>query len=160
MRKLFGGLVTAFVLVFLVGVTSGGEKADKYVGMVKCKTCHRAKIRGQQFQKWVAGPHAKAYEVLGTDKAKAVAKKAGVKGSPQEAAECLTCHVTAYNVADSLKAATYKMEEGITCEACHGPGSSYFPLKVMKALYERTTDAASVGLTRPNEAVCKTCHNK
>ncbi len=158
--KLIGGLALTLVLFFSLSSEAGPGKVHKYIGIKKCKMCHQTAARGKQYQKWASGPHAKAYETLATPEAKQVAEKAGVKGDPQKAAECLVCHVTAYNAPASQKAPTYKMEEGVTCEACHGPGSDYWSLKVMKGLAAGTIEPASVGMTVPNEKTCVTCHNK
>ena len=51
----------------------------QYIGATKCKMCHKSEKKGNQFGKWEAGPHAKAYATLATDEAKAVAKKAGIE---------------------------------------------------------------------------------
>ena len=132
----------------------------KYIGANKCKMCHKSATKGNQFGIWSESAHAKAYATLATDKAKAVAKKAGVSGDPQKADECLGCHVTAFSAPASAKAATYKMEEGVTCETCHGPGSLYKSMKVMKALTAGTQDAAAVAFMKATEKTCLECHNE
>jgi len=114
MKKIITMLATlALMAAFVVPVFSADAQ---YVGVNKCKMCHKSAKKGNQFGKWSESAHAKAYATLATDEAKAVAKKAGVSGDPQKAAECLTCHVTGYSAPASAKAATYKMEEGVTCE--------------------------------------------
>jgi len=158
-------MLSAGALLVVIALGSSAQQAEKkkvfkYVGMKKCKTCHRTKARGQQYQKWAESPHAKAYEVLATEEAKKAAAKAGVKGDPQKASQCLTCHVTGYGAPASQKAPTYSPKEGVTCEACHGPGSAYFKMKIMKAIYAGEQDPAEVGLIRPTEKTCVTCHNK
>jgi len=132
----------------------------QYIGANKCKMCHKSETKGNQFGKWSASAHAKAYTTLATDAAKAVAKKAGVSGDPQKADKCLACHVTAFCAPASAKAATYKLEEGITCETCHGPGSLYKSMKVMKALAAGTQDAAAVAFAKASEKTCLECHNE
>lgn len=131
------------------------EKVYSYVGLKKCKPCH---IKNQ-YKVWNAAPHSKAYEELASEEALAVAKKLGLKEEPQKSAECLSCHVTAYGVADSLKT-KITLEEGVSCEACHGPGSDYWSMKVMKALSAGKQDPAAVGLWAQTEEMCITCHNK
>ncbi len=132
----------------------------QYIGVGKCKMCHKSEKKGNQFGKWSNGPHAKAYTVLATEEAKAVAKKAGVEGDPQKADACLACHVTAFDAPASAKAATFKIEEGVGCEACHGPGSLYKSMKVMKALAAGTQDAAAVAFVKASEQTCLKCHNE
>lgn len=42
----------------------------------------------------------------------------------------------------------------LDCEACHGPGSAYAPLAVMKDPQK----ARAAGLVQPEAAFCQTCH--
>ena len=46
-------------------------------------------------------------------------------------------------------------KEGVSCESCHGPGSLYKSMTVMKNLDQ----AKAKGLIMPDENVCKKCHN-
>lgn len=131
------------------------EKVFSYVGLSKCKPCH---IK-HQYKVWQKGPHAKAYEELASEQSLAVAKKLGLKEEPQKSAQCLSCHVTAFGVVDSLKTKVTQ-EEGVSCEGCHGPGSDYWPMKVMKALTAGKQDPKAVGLWVQTEELCVTCHNE
>jgi hypothetical protein len=134
------------------------EKAveHQFVGVDGCKICHKSEAKGDQYGKWLASPHAKAFEVLASDEAKAVAKKAGLEGNPQESDACLGCHVTAHGVKAELLGEKYKAEDGVGCESCHGAGGDYKTMKVMK-----DKDAAiAAGLVLPTEETCKTCHNE
>ena len=156
-------LFLLFSIVLVIGfISTAGLSQDntaKYIGEKKCNICHKSAKRGNQAEIWAKGPHAKAYTVLGTDEAKAVAKKAGVEGNPQESPKCLKCHVTAYSEPASVKEATLTMDEGVGCETCHGPGSIYKSLKIMKDMYAGTQDFAAVGALHPDENTCKKCHN-
>ena len=127
----------------------------KYMGATSCKGCHNLPAKGKQFDKWAAGKHASAYKTLTSEESKALAKKMSI-ADPQKSDKCLPCHITAYGVADSLKGAKYLMDEGVTCEACHGPGEKYKTMTIMKdkAL------AMKNGLIDPNKELCITCHNQ
>jgi cytochrome c551/c552 len=60
--------------------------------------------------------------------------------------------VTAFgqkNVAES-----YKIAEGVGCEACHGPGSLYRKNTIMKD----QKAAIAVGMVIPDEKTCLKCH--
>jgi nitrate/TMAO reductase-like tetraheme cytochrome c subunit len=96
---------------------------------------------------------------LATEESKELAKKAGVKGDPQQAKECLSCHVTGYAAAADLKEASLTIEEGVSCEACHGPGSEYKSLKVMKDITAGKAKGADFGLVAPDKELCVKCHN-
>jgi hypothetical protein len=149
------------VLAFTVGAQEKAEKKATftYGGVATCKACHLTKKSGAQYKIWAKGPHAKAYETLGTAKAKEVGKKSGVE-DPQKSEKCLTCHVTAYGVDAKLRGAKLTLEEGVSCEVCHGPGSAYKSRKLMKAIYEGKQDGAKYGLIKPTEETCVKCHNK
>ena len=157
------GKVLAIVLAALVLLSMSlwaQDKKAQYVGSSKCKMCHMSTKKGAQYKKWQAGPHAKAYVTLATDESKEVAKKAGVESDPQKASQCLKCHVTTHNAPATAKAETFKMDEGVGCEACHGPGSLYKSMKVMKALRAGTQDAKAVAFIKGYKETCITCHNE
>ena len=128
----------------------------KYVGSQACKMCHNTEASGKQYDKWMASPHAKAYAVLADSEALVVGKKAGVD-KPQESAQCLGCHETGYSAPAEQKEATLKMTEGVGCEVCHGPGSDYKSMSVMKD----KAKAMAAGLMMPDEKTCVgNCHNE
>ena len=49
---------------------------------------------------------------------------------------------------------TYSVHEGVSCEACHGPGSTYSPEPVMKD----KAAAAAAGLKKVTAETCQSCH--
>ena len=158
MKKIITLLVLITGLIYIVSYVLAADA--QYIGTAKCKICHKSKTRGDQFSLWEQSAHAKAYTVLATEEAKKVATTAGVEGNPQESAKCLKCHVTGYDAPASAKAASYTLDEGVGCEACHGPGSLYKSMKVMKALTAGTQDAKAVSYQRGDEATCLKCHNE
>lgn len=152
-------LMSVLIVVMVTANLFAQETKYQYIGVKKCKMCHKGEKKGKIFEKWQSLKHSKAYATLATDAAKKIATEKGVKGAPQQAAECLVCHVTGYSATADQKAATLTMEEGVSCEACHGPGSKYKSLKVMKGITAGTSKGAEFGLVVPGEKVCKTCHN-
>ena len=98
--------------------------ASLYVGVKSCKMCHRKAEDGEQFAKWQESAHAKAFEKLASPEAKEVAKKLGID-DPQKSGKCLACHSTAYNWKDTVQNAELPVEEGVSCESCHGPGTEH-----------------------------------
>ena len=133
-------------LIFLLGMviifsTAGMAQTYKYIGASRCKMCHNKPDKGEQYNKWAAGPHAKAMESLSADEAK----------DPK----CIKCHSTAASVDASL-IASIKPEEGVSCESCHGPGSVYKSASLMK----NQKLALTKGMILPEEKVCRGCHNE
>jgi Zn finger protein HypA/HybF involved in hydrogenase expression len=131
------------------------EMGPQYIGAAKCKVCHNAEKRGAQYAKWQASAHAKAYDALASEEAVAIGKKMSIE-NPQTSDQCLKCHVTAFGVKAEMKAESFDMTEGVGCEACHGPGSEYKSLKIMKD----KEAAVAAGLIIPTEETCVGCHNE
>ncbi|MBN1307008.1 MAG: hypothetical protein JXA18_03765 [Chitinispirillaceae bacterium] len=145
------------VLIIVGWVLSVFAAEPRYIGAAKCaKMCHKGEKKGSQYEIWRKSKHAGAFTTLGTDSSKAVAKTVNVTGDPQKAPECLRCHVTAFGVKKELIDSTCTYSDGVGCEACHGPGSEYRKLNVMK----KHDMAVSAGLWEQKEAVCTRCHNK
>jgi len=145
--------------VAAVAFAQDAPPAHKYVGVLKCKTCHNSAAKGAQYTVWTKMKHATAYTDLASDSAKAVAKAKGI-ADPQKDAACLKCHVTGYGEPKENFAETFKMEDGVQCESCHGAGSDYMKMAVMKAVRAGTSKGEDVGLvSKPNADVCKKCHN-
>ncbi len=151
-------LILVFAALILVMATAAVAADVAFTGAAKCKMCHNKAKSGEQYAKWSESPHAGAFATLASDAAKAVATEKGL-GDPQQAAECLKCHVTAYGVDAALLGKKYSVEEGVGCESCHGAGDDYDSNKIMKAITAGTTDGTTVGLTAIDEATCTGCHN-
>jgi len=150
-------VVAAFVALVIVALLSAPVPAQEfnYVGVKGCKTCHMTKKSGEQYQIWEKQQHSKAYATLATEEAKKIGAEKGI-ANPQESADCLKCHVTGYGLPDSRFEATYTKEEGVGCESCHGPGSAYKKMNIMKD----QNLALQNGLILPTADVCKKCHNE
>ena len=131
------------------------EPVYKYMGAKSCKGCHNLPKTGKQFDKWLASEHAQAYQSLASEQSKTIAKEMKIE-DPQKSEKCLACHVTGYGVADSLLGAKYSMEDGVTCEACHGAGEKYKSMSTMKD----KKLALTRGLIEPTEEGCVSCHNE
>ena len=125
----------------------------KYVGAQKCKMCHNSEEKGKQFTKWTETLHSKAFATLQGPEALKYAKAHNI-ADPSKEAKCLKCHATAAGI-DAGLIAGLTVEEGVSCESCHGPGSAYKAIPVMKDLAQ----AKKNGLIIPDETVCKKCHN-
>ena len=128
--------------------------AFSYIGVEKCIMCHKSEKSGNQALVWKQSRHAEAYNTLLTPRADSIAKSRGFATPAKDAAECLACHTMA-----STKVEDQKM--GVQCEACHGPGSAYKSLSVMK----NKAQAIAAGLTKYEdkaaiEKQCRSCHNE
>jgi len=130
------------MLVFLSLLTIPMLSAQdfEYIGAAKCKICHNSPTKGRQYNIWKASKHAHAMQDL--------------KGKDAKNPKCLKCHSTYFSVSPDLRAGI-KPNEGVSCESCHGPGSKYKNLSIMK----NHKKCITYGLVIPNEQTCKKCHN-
>ena len=126
-------LVTAFA-VNLSAQEKAAEKAVKheYIGVDKCKMCHK---KDGVHPSWLETKHAKAWESLNAEQ--------------QKDASCVGCHSTGTTAAGELLT-------GVQCEACHGAGSDYKTMAIMK----NQEEAVKMGLIIPDEKTCLGCHNE
>jgi cytochrome c peroxidase len=149
--------VVPLVLAMMVlGNTSLSQ--NKYIGVKGCRPCHFTEKQGKQVDIWQKSKHAEAYKTLTTAKANEIAKAKGLTKPAAESPECLECHATTADA--KLVEKTFDMKEGVQCETCHGAGSGYKTIPIMKdrakaiaAGMREFKDEAAI------EAYCKTCHN-
>ncbi len=130
-------------LAFTYNKQDDGKKYG-YIGAKKCGMCHKKEKDGAQLKKWEEGPHAKAYENLKAADAEAVKNDA-----------CLKCHATGAGSDASLNDKKFSIEEGVQCEACHGPGSEYKSMKIMKDHDKSVANGLIVW--ENDEAIAKMC---
>jgi len=150
------------VLACLLMITTGGvakdPPANKYAGVKICGPCHKAEKIGGQLGIWQKSSHAQAFKTLMSPKAAEVAKAKGLKKAASESAECLQCHTVTADAAQFDK--TFDVKDGVQCEVCHGPGSAYKSMAIMKDKAKAV--AAGLVLYKDDaaiEAKCVTCHN-
>jgi len=146
--------IFTFALMVLFAGSALMAQNFKYIGASKCKMCHLKPATGDQYNAWLKGPHAGAMKTLAGEEAKKIAAEKGI-ADPTTDPACINCHSTVAGV-DAKLVATAKMDEGVSCESCHGPGSMYKGASVMK----NQAQALAKGMILPTEEVCKTCHNE
>jgi hypothetical protein len=150
--------IASGLLLASVGVAQDAA----YIGHDQCKVCHNKKPEGEQWNVWKKMKHASAFEALKTDQAKEVAKEKGLAVPPEQAPECLRCHVTAYDVEKKAAPAKIKVEMGVQCETCHGGGAEH--LKDGRQVMFKKSEAGDIdwmaNLLAVKEADCRKCHNE
>jgi hypothetical protein len=109
------------------------SQPGKYVGVASCANsgCHGStqplkatRVLQNEYYTWLSkGRHAQAYNVLFSERSARIARNMRVKGKAYEASICLDCHST--NVPASLVSGRIDREDGVQCEACHGPASGW-----------------------------------
>ena len=146
--------IAAVVIAILAAGTSVSQ--NKYTGVKTCAPCHKAGKGGTAYAVWEKSAHAGAYKTLLGDEAKKIAKEKGLKTAPAESEACLKCHVTGGGTAKNVEA-SFKKEEGVTCEACHGAASGYKMLHAKGDIAKSTAAGLIEGDKSGKE--CQACHN-
>jgi len=154
LMTLKGIVVLVFPAMLLIQTAPAQEK---YSGTKLCASCHKGGKGGTAYTLWSASRHAKAFETLKSEGAKKIAKERGMQEAPHESAACLECHVTGGGTASNITA-SFKKEEGVTCEACHGPSSGYKMVHA-KGDVEKSKAAGLIEGDTSGKS-CLVCHNE
>jgi excinuclease UvrABC ATPase subunit len=137
---------------------SAETAAFKYVGATTCAgSCHKSDSQGKQLDIWQNSKHSQAYKVLQTPEADAIAKEKGFTTPAVETPACLKCHVLGKEMDPAEFESTFNKEDGVQCETCHGPGSDYKKLSIMKD--KELSKQNGLIIHTEKEEFCKSCHN-
>jgi Cytochrome c554 and c-prime len=109
------------------------QQPNRYIGVASCVNsgCHGStqplnstRILQNEYYTWLNHDrHAQTYNVLFNAQSARIAKNMRLKGPANEAKICLDCHTT--NVAAQQVEGQIDREDGVQCEACHGPASGW-----------------------------------
>jgi hypothetical protein len=140
------------------------------LGVVNCASslCHGSvspwkdsNILQNEYVTWSrVDKHAtRAYHVLLEERSQRIAKNLGLKEPAHEAKLCLDCH--AYNPPAAQRGERFKVADGVSCEACHGPAENW--IQTHTAPGATHADNVKRGLYPTNEPVaearlCLSCH--
>ncbi len=126
-EALVGGKVERQLVGFAPGETAGSAS---------CTPCHAAAQ-----ESWSTGPHARAMDRF---------------DAPQRAdVTCVRCHATARTAGPAPSdVASYRTDEGVGCESCHGPGKAHVD-SGGEAPIEGLGEDCPVCVV---EALCTSCH--
>ena len=120
-----------------------------YVGSSACLACHE-----DMFSEWASTRHANAYS-------SPIFQKDWIKMGQD--ASCLECHTTGYNPSNGSYA-----EEGVSCEACHGPYQPTHPnepepftpsAEICSKCHKDTVNEWLASAHSQNDVQCQACHN-
>ena len=151
-----------FVLLLTASGSFSMAVEATYVGTEKCMNCHSSPKKGDQYGKWKESLHSKAYTVLASEEAKKMAKEKNIPDA-QKSADCMKCHVTAYEAPASAKGKKFDMTLGVQCETCHGPGSKHVEarLKADEPEEDKIVEIPKDEIIgTPTSETCRKCHNK
>ena len=166
----------SLLCVLCVPLWSGAQPALPYkaqgqnLGVVNCANslCHGSvspwkdsNILQNEYVTWSrVDKHAtRAYHVLLEERSQRIARNLGLKEPAHQAKLCLDCH--AYNPPPAQRGERFKVADGVSCEACHGPAETWIQAHVAPGASH--ADNVKRGLYPTNEPVaqarlCLSCH--
>jgi len=150
--------------------TPGAAPAEpgRYIGVATCAsaTCHGSTVPldvnpvlQNEYYTWLQQDrHARAYEVLFDERSKIIAHHLRV-GAPEKAQVCLDCH--ALTPPAGAVAGRLEIEDGVSCESCHGPASGW--VEGHRSEGWSRSDSVAAGLTDLRDPAvraeaCVSCH--
>ncbi|MFA7321063.1 MAG: multiheme c-type cytochrome [Dokdonella sp.] len=170
-----GGLLLIVILLALAPAIAlaansavSAIESHKHLGVASCSNsvCHGASqafrdsnIQQNEFAIWQEfDPHAKAWQTLGSDASKAIARKLGI-GDPAAAKVCLDCH--ADSIAGDMRGERFQLTDGVGCESCHGGSESWLNAHADKGVTHK--DNLKNGMYPTDQPIararlCLTCH--
>jgi hypothetical protein len=156
--------------VFLMmAAGAAAQQPGRYEGVASCVNagCHGSteplnstRVLQNEYYTWLnSDRHAQAYNILFNDRSARVARNMRLKGKAYQEKVCLDCHTT--NVPPALVSGKIDVEDGIQCEACHGPAGGWRAEHTMagwtheQSVARGMTDLRSLPTRASN---CLSCH--
>ncbi len=102
-----------------------------FIGVEECTTCH-----DDAREVWDKTAHAHAYASLS-------------KQSKEFNLDCVSCHVTGYDLPGGSTVTHVDKLENVGCEVCHGPGS----------LHAKSPKKTPMPVAKPQPDTCLACHH-
>lgn len=151
-------IAVAFLLTMASYNFTIEKDTPKYVGVTKCvSACHKSESQGKQLDIWKSSKHSNAYKSLQTEAADKIAKDRGIDVPAADAPQCVKCHVLGKDIDPSELSETFDKTEGVQCESCHGPGSEYKSVSIMKDREKAIANGLIIHTEK--EKFCIQCHN-
>src|SRR5580765_707268 len=140
--------VVCLVFFFFSSSWAQNTSAGKYNGPGGCasSSCHGSiqpkqitRVAQNEYSIWAGqDKHARAYQVLSNDVSVRIGKILNLKSPPNQNQKCLACH--ALSVAPEMRAQTFDISDGVSCEHCHGPAAGWLGAHTVKDWETRTGD--------------------
>src|SRR5438552_8527506 len=141
-------LACVFIAAFSASVFAQNTVVGKYNGPGGCasSSCHGSiqpkqitHVAQNEYSIWAGqDKHARAYQVLSNDVSVRIGKILNLKAPPNQNQKCLVCH--ALSVAPEMRAQTFDVSDGVSCEQCHGPAAGWLGPHTVNEWETRTGD--------------------
>ena len=160
------------VLTLVVGAAGQTSPVGKYNGPGGCasSSCHGSiqprqitHVAQNEYSIWAGqDKHARAYQVLSNDVSLRIGRILNLKSSPEQNEKCLACH--ALSVSAEQRAQTFDLNDGVSCESCHGPAAGWLGPHTVKGWENQSSEQkAKLGMIDLRDVAvrshtCLRCH--
>jgi hypothetical protein len=130
----FGLLVVGLLPCSVFAVNEPRLRAHDFTGEQSCQTsgCHGGGVGKNQTIIWEKkDAHAKAAAILSVARSKNIGTAMGIP-EPSRDARCTVCHSPLESVPAERIAEGVNVEQGVSCEACHGPAEPWLRFHTRK----------------------------
>ncbi len=163
---------TCLMLVGIGSASAQNKVVGKYNGPGGCasSSCHGSiqpkqitRVAQNEYSIWTGqDKHARAFQVLSNDVSVRIGKILNLKSPPNQNEKCLACH--ALSVAPEMRAQSFDVSDGVSCEHCHGPAAGWLGAHTVKEWETRSSDQkAQLGMRDLRDVAirshtCLRCH--
>jgi hypothetical protein len=150
-----------------------GPSERRYLGALACKACHEKWDKEAypdpccqmtEYDTWKKkDKHAQAYTALTSRLSQDMASRLGLGDDIKTWEGCLNCH--AMNFPPSRQGVQFHIQDGVTCDGCHGPAKDWFTEHTQKDIWRKKTpqqkaDLGFIDVRGPAKraALCTGCH--
>lgn len=144
-----------------------GRRKWKYFGAASCggASCHGAtkplqERPGDEYTTWQKkDPHAKSFNTLFNEASTEMCEELDIEDASKDK-KCTVCHST--DVPKELQGDKYNVEDGVSCDGCHGPAEGWYKPHTKPHKYK---DMLKLGMWDTRNAyrrgdVCIKCHSQ
>jgi YVTN family beta-propeller protein len=151
-------ILTIALLVSALPALAQQPEFPLYVGRDACLECHGEGLDASPCAAERHPEHVAAYGVLGTAEARRIATVSGIVGPPAESRVCLECHATAADVGPRWTADSFRIADGVQCEACHQAGG--FHAAARRDDSPEPAFGMPGAIRRNDTSGCEVCHQE
>lgn len=158
--------------VLVASAAGQNTSVGKYNGPGGCasSSCHGSiqpkqvtRVSQNEYSIWAGqDKHARAYQVLSNDVSVRMGRILNLNSPPQSNAKCLACHALA--VPAEQRAQTFELNDGVSCESCHGPAAGWLGPHTVKGWENQSSEQKArlgmkdLGDLAVRSHTCLQCH--
>jgi len=151
--------------------TKPANEPMKYIGPGSCAAtaCHgsvkpvaESRVFQNEYTTWILkDKHARAYQALTGDVGKRMGHILKLGAKAEESPKCLACHAL-YTTPDQ-RGRPFEINEGVTCENCHGPAQAWLGQHTEQESPEKHAVSLKLGMADTRDVIhrtekCLQCH--